>query len=89
MSRRWVRARVVSSPLPSSLHFFACQVLKAEGYDFMHNDHHGYILTCPSNLGTGLRASAMMKVPLFSSRPEFKEVCKKLGLQVSLGSCPS
>ena len=32
-------------------------MLKAEGYDFMHNDHHGYILTCPSNLGAtaGLR----------------------------------
>merc|ERR1712136_513058 len=43
--------------------------LKAEGYDFMHSDHLGWILTCPSNLGTGLRAGAMVKVVLVS-KPE-------------------
>merc|ERR1712149_169441 len=32
------------------------KVLKAEGYDFMHNDHLGWVLTCPSNLGMGLQA---------------------------------
>ena len=48
----------------------------------MHNDHLGWILTCPSNLGTGLRAGAMVKVPHFSSRSDFKAVCKKMGLQV-------
>merc|ERR1719152_485265 len=57
------------------------KVLKAEGYDFMHNDHLGYILTCPSNLGTGLRAGAMAKLPLVSARPDFKNMCKKMGLQ--------
>merc|ERR1719382_2184646 len=57
------------------------KVLKAEGYDFMHNDHLGYILTCPSNLGTGLRAGAMVKLPLFSARPDFKDVLKKMRLQ--------
>eukprot|EP00392_Amoebophrya_sp_AT5.2_P017435 g17790.t1 len=55
--------------------------LKAEGYDFMHNDHLGFILTCPSNLGTGLRAGAMVKVPLFSARADFKDVMKKMKLQ--------
>merc|ERR1712195_44031 len=34
-------------------------VLKTEGSDFMHNDHLGWVLTCPSNLGTGLRAGVM------------------------------
>ena len=47
------------------------EVVKAEGYDFMHNDHLGYILTCPSNLGTGLRASIMVKVPLLSQQQDF------------------
>ena len=47
----------------------------------MHNDHLGWVLTCPSNLGTGLRAGAMVKVPLFSSRPDFKAVLGKMGLQ--------
>merc|ERR1719158_298377 len=58
------------------------KVLKAEGYDFMHNDHLGYILTCPSNLGTGLRAGAMIRLPLLSKRKDFKDVARSMGLQV-------
>jgi len=57
------------------------EVLKKAGYDFMHNDHLGFILTCPSNLGTGLRAGAMVQIPKLSSRKDFKGVCGKLGLQ--------
>merc|ERR1719261_1597875 len=56
-------------------------VLKDAGYDFMHNDHLGFILTCPSNLGTGLRAGAMVKLPLLSSRKDFKQICGRLQLQ--------
>ena len=56
-------------------------VLKGDGKDFMHNDHLGFILTCPSNLGTGLRAGAMVKVPLFSAREDFKKVLGKMRLQ--------
>jgi len=55
--------------------------LKKEGSDFMHNEHLGWILTCPSNLGTGLRAGAMVKVPHFSSRKDFKSIVAKMGLQ--------
>jgi creatine kinase len=55
-------------------------VVKAEGYDFMHNDHLGYILTCPSNLGTGLRASVMIKVPLLSKQADFKDRLAKFRL---------
>jgi len=54
---------------------------KEEGYDFMHNEHLGFILTCPSNLGTGLRAGAMVKVPLFSARADFKDCLTKMKLQ--------
>jgi len=57
------------------------KVMKEEGYAFMHNDHLGYILTCPSNLGTGLRAGAMVKVPKFSSRADFKAILKSVKLQ--------
>merc|ERR1719401_1870657 len=57
------------------------ECLKGEGYDFMHNDHLGYVLTCPSNLGTGLRAGAMVKVPLFSARADFKDFLKTVKLQ--------
>jgi len=61
------------------------KVLKDNGHDFMHNDHLGYILTCPSNLGTGLRAGAMVKVPHLSARSDFKDRMKTMGLQARGG----
>jgi creatine kinase len=57
------------------------KVLKSKGYDFMHSEHHGWILTCPSNLGTGLRAGTMVKLPILSGRPDFKAILGKMGLQ--------
>jgi len=57
------------------------KVLKAKGYDFMHSEHHGWVLTCPSNLGTGLRAGTMVKLPIVSGRPDFKAILGKMGLQ--------
>jgi creatine kinase len=56
-------------------------VLKQEGSDFMHNDHLGWVLTCPSNLGTGLRAGTMVRLPNVSGRPDWKKLCAKMGLQ--------
>merc|ERR1712072_1099299 len=57
------------------------KVLKAEGSDFMHNDHLGWVLTCPSNLGTGLRAGTMVKLPNVSGRDDWKALCAAMGLQ--------
>merc|ERR1719428_844984 len=62
------------------------EVVKKEGYDFMHNDHLGYILVCPSDLGTGLRASVMLKIPLVSARPDFKQICAGMKLQARGGA---
>ena len=44
---------------------------KASGTKFAHTPHLGYILTCPSNLGTGLRASMMITIPLVGARKDF------------------
>jgi len=30
---------------------------------FAHDDHLGFITSCPTNLGTGLRASVHIKLP--------------------------
>merc|ERR1712216_177711 len=57
------------------------KVLKDNGSDFMHNDHLGWVLTCPSNLGTGLRAGTMVMLPKLSARPDWKEFCAAMGLQ--------
>ena len=55
--------------------------LKTDGTTFMHNDHLGYVLTCPSNLGTGLRAGAMANLPKMSARPDWKPLLDKMKLQ--------
>merc|ERR1719258_777988 len=57
------------------------KVLKSEGYDFMHNDHLGFVLTCPSNLGTGLRAGTMVNLPKLSSRKDWKKLMGAMKLQ--------
>jgi creatine kinase len=57
-------------------------VLKSHGADFMHNKHHGWILTCPSNLGTGMRAGVMVKLEKLSKKKDFKAMSRNMGLQV-------
>merc|ERR1711924_409887 len=57
------------------------KALKDNGSDFMHNDHLGWVLTCPSNLGTGLRAGTMVMLPKLSARDDWKEYCAAMGLQ--------
>merc|ERR1711988_1964609 len=44
-------------------------------------DHHGWVLTCPSNLGTGLRAGTMVMLPKLSARKDWKALLGKMGLQ--------
>jgi len=40
----------------------ACNEVEATGLKFMQNDHLGWVLTCPSNLGTGLRAGCQVSL---------------------------
>lgn len=56
-------------------------LMKESGKEFMWNEHLGYILTCPSNLGTGLRGGVHVKLPLLSQHPRFDEILEKLRLQ--------
>jgi len=37
---------------------------------FAHDDHLGYITSCPTNLGTGLRASVHIKLPKLGNKME-------------------
>lgn len=56
--------------------------IRAQGHEFMYNEHHGFIGTCPSNLGTGLRASVMVKLPnLTQDYKRFESICSSLHLQ--------
>ena len=56
-------------------------LIKSKGHSFMWNSHLGYILTCPSNLGTGLRAGVHVKVPLLSKTPYFDLILSGYRLQ--------
>lgn len=66
--RQFVQLAVVSQ-LPSSFVVWLwCvwqveRLIKEKGWEFMWNKRLGYILTCPSNLGTGLRAGVHVKLP--------------------------
>jgi len=55
--------------------------IKAKGWEFMWNDHLGFVLTCPSNLGTGLRAGVHVKLPLLSKDSRFSSILENLRLQ--------
>jgi len=56
-----------------------------DGIEFARDDNYGYVTSCPSNLGTGMRASVHVKIPNLTkdgTDAKAKEVCKPLGLSV-------
>ncbi|XP_060709906.1 creatine kinase U-type, mitochondrial-like [Hemiscyllium ocellatum] len=57
------------------------KLITEKGWEFMWNERLGYILTCPSNLGTGLRAGVHIKLPMLSKDPRFPKILENLRLQ--------
>lgn len=50
---------------------------------FSHDDHLGYITSCPTNLGTALRASVHIKLPkLMKNKAKFNEIADKFYVQI-------
>lgn len=47
------------------------EAMKSAGKEFMWNEHLGFVLTCPSNLGTGIRAGVHIKIPKMADEPRF------------------
>ncbi|XP_072163723.1 arginine kinase-like [Diadema setosum] len=56
--------------------------IKEQGKEFMWNEHLGFILTCPTNLGTGVRCSVHVRIPKLSKDPRCKAICTALRLQM-------
>ena len=48
---------------------------------FQHTEELGYLTGCPTNLGTGMRASVHVKIPYAHSQPNFMEICDKYQIQ--------
>lgn len=56
-----------------------------DGVAFAKSKKYGYVTSCPSNMGTGMRASVHVKVPNLTADGtdrKAKEICKPLGLSV-------
>ncbi|MDQ2084889.1 protein arginine kinase [Herbivorax sp. ANBcel31] len=56
-----------------------------ENVDFAFEENFGYLTSCPTNVGTGIRASAMLHLPALTMTGHVKgilEVCGKLGITV-------
>ena len=50
---------------------------------FAHDDHLGYITSCPTNLGTAMRASVHIKLPkLMAQKDKFNEIADKYYVQI-------
>merc|ERR1711954_360624 len=58
-------------------------VKKESGHDFMLDKRYGYIHACPTNLGTGMRASVHIDLPGFAKEglPALKARCEELKVQ--------
>jgi arginine kinase len=51
--------------------------------EFARSDHLGYITSCPTNLGTALRASVHIKLPkLMKEKSKFNEIADKYFVQI-------
>ncbi len=53
-----------------------------EKIHFAFDDIRGYHTTCPTNLGTAMRASVHIKIPKLSASENFKAICGTLGLSI-------
>ena len=53
-----------------------------ERLDFARDARLGYHTACPTNLGTAMRASVLIRLPRLSRRPDFHTRCARLGLAV-------
>lgn len=50
-----------------------------EAYDYAYHEKYGYLTSCPTNLGTGLRASYMMFLPALTMAGKIIKLAEELG----------
>lgn len=58
------------------------QALDNVNHGFSRNKRFGYLTVNPANLGAALRVTVLLRLPLLSGRPGFRDICKRLGLRV-------
>jgi len=62
----------------------ACEIISSvEGVEFAHDEHLGYITSCPTNLGTALRASVHINLPkLMKNKEKFNSIADQFFVQI-------
>lgn len=58
------------------------EALQGKGKGFMFNEKYGYVNCCPSNLGTGMRASVHVDLPSFKTKAAVADYIKQSGLPI-------
>ena len=56
--------------------------MKQDDVSFAHDDHFGYLTTCPANIGTGLKYNVFVKLPLLSQHNQLAGIMKTLNLRM-------
>merc|ERR1719384_2563880 len=63
----------------------AChKAVKDMGDDFVFDEARGYLSSCPTNIGTGMRASVHVDLPAFPSKDVCKAWVKSKGLMIDI-----
>jgi len=62
------------------------EVLEQQGLNFACSDTYGYVTSCPTNLGTGMRASLHLALPKLTNNGQnleaLKPIAKKLNMSI-------
>lgn len=77
--------RIISMQQGGGLREVFCRLVASiaaieQHLDFAYDNHLGYLTSCPSNLGTAMRASVHVKLPNLGARNDFKDICERLRL---------
>lgn len=73
----------VFARLVDGINAVAKSVKDESGKDFMLDEKYGYVHSCPTNLGTGMRASVHIDLPGYAKEgiDKLKARCEELSLQ--------
>jgi len=52
--------------------------------EFVFTEKHGYLSSCPTNIGTGMRASVHVELPGFKTKEDCKKWVKEKGMMVDI-----
>jgi len=58
--------------------------VKLQNQDFAFKESHGYLSTCPTNLGTGMRASVHVNLPAFKTKNDLKKYVKDQDMKIDI-----